>query len=242
MTISGGRLAAAEALLRWRHPSRGTIPPDEFVALAERTGLIRPLTRWVLDHALRQCRAWLDAGFIMPVAVNASMQDVHDPNLPDEIERLLDKWQLPPGCLRIEVTEGTLMADAHRTLEVLGRLRSLGIEIAVDDFGTGYSSLAYLGRLPVNELKIDRSFVGEIQTNAPNAAIVRSTITLGHDLGLRVVAEGVEDEATWRFLQRVGCDSVQGYWISRPLSAAALVEWLLTSGRGAGQEPQRLAA
>jgi EAL domain-containing protein (putative c-di-GMP-specific phosphodiesterase class I) len=134
------------------------------------------------------------------------------------------------------------MADTHRTLEVLGRLRSLGIEIAVDDFGTGYSSLAYLGRLPVNELKIDRSFVGEMQTNAPNAAIVRSTITLGHDLGLRVVAEGVEDEATWRFLQRSGCDSVQGYWVSRPLSATALVEWLLTSGRAEGEEPQLLPA
>ena len=228
--------------MRWHHPTRGTIPPDEFVALAERTGLIRPLTRWVVDHALRQCRAWLDAGFDIPVAVNASMHDVHDVNLPDEIARLLDKWRVPPGYLRVEVTEGTLMADTHRALEVLGRLRSLGIEIAVDDFGTGYSSLAYLGRLPVNELKIDRSFVGELHTHAPNAAIVRSTITLGHDLGLRVVAEGVEDEATWRFLQRSGCDSVQGYWVSRPLSATALVEWLLTSGRAAGEEPQLLAA
>jgi EAL domain-containing protein (putative c-di-GMP-specific phosphodiesterase class I) len=228
--------------LRWHHPTRGTIPPDEFVALAERTGLIRPLTRWVVDHALRQCRAWLDAGFDIPVAVNASMHDVHDVNLPDEIARLLDKWRVPPGYLRVEVTEGTLMADTHRALEVLGRLRSLGIEIAVDDFGTGYSSLAYLGRLPVNELKIDRSFVGELHTNAPNAAIVRSTITLGHDLGLRVVAEGVEDEATWRVLQRFGCDAVQGYWVSRPLAATALVEWLLTSGWTAGKEPHLLAA
>lgn len=225
-----GSKVSAEALLRWHHPTRGTIAPDQFVGLAERTGLIRHMTHWVIDQALRQCRAWLDSGYAIAVAVNASMHDVHDAHLPEEVAAALDKWHVPANYLRIEVTEGTLMADAERTLDVLGRLRSLGVDVAVDDFGTGYSSLTYLSQLPVNELKIDRSFVADMRSGGPNASIVRSTITLGHDLGLRVVAEGVEDEATWRLLRKYGCDAVQGFWLSHPIESTALIDWLETSG------------
>jgi diguanylate cyclase (GGDEF)-like protein len=222
----------AEALVRWNHPVRGPIPPDDFVALAERTGLIRPLTRWVIDRALQQCHVWRELGHAVPIAVNVSMHDLHDVALPDEISAALAKWDIPADHVCVEVTEGTLMTDPRRALEVLGRLRSLGVQIAVDDFGIGYSSLAYLGRLPVSELKIDRSFVSTMCADVSNAAIVRSTINLGHDLGLSVVAEGVEDEETWRMLRRLGCDSVQGYWISRPLSPFAFGEWLQSRSHG----------
>jgi len=223
-----GRVAAVEALLRWRHPLRGNIPPDQFIPLAEHTGLIKPLTYWVLDSALRQCRAWLDGGQELSVAVNASMYDLHDATLPDTIATLLTIRRVPAHCLRLEITEGAIMADPDRALDVLGRLRELGVSIAVDDFGTGYSSLAYLKRLPVNELKIDRSFVRDMVGDRDDQAIVRSTISLGHELGLRVVAEGVENQATWQLLERFGCDLVQGYVVSRPLPAADLALWLQT--------------
>jgi diguanylate cyclase (GGDEF)-like protein len=237
-----GQVLGAEALLRWEHPTRGMIPPDQFVALAERTGLIRPLTRWVLDRALRQCRAWRDQGYTIRVSVNASMHDVHDAYLPEEVAQVLARWQLPADCLRVELTEGTLMTDATRALDVLERLRAMGVTIAVDDFGSGYSSLAYLSRLPVSELKIDRAFVSDIQAGGHNAAIVRSTIGLGHDLGLEVVAEGAENQASMDLLRRFGCDSVQGYWISRPLSAAAFAAWLASARSSIAQADQLRAA
>ncbi|MDQ3811051.1 MAG: bifunctional diguanylate cyclase/phosphodiesterase [Chloroflexota bacterium] len=221
-----GRLAAVETLLRWQHPERGWIPPDQFVPLAEHTGLIRPLTRWVLRGAMDQCRAWLDQGRLIPVSVNVSTHDLQDPSLPDEIAELLDSTGVPSHCLQLEVTEGALMSDAARARDVLGRIRALGVQVAIDDFGTGYSSLAYLSQLPVDELKIDRSFLRGIHDPGNNAAIVRSTISLGHELGLRVVAEGVEDEATWDLLARLDCDLGQGYWIGRPLASPALAQWL----------------
>jgi diguanylate cyclase (GGDEF)-like protein/PAS domain S-box-containing protein len=223
--FSGG-LAGVEALVRWQHPRWGMVPPDKFIELAEQTGLIKPLTRWVLDTALRQCRRWLDDGHHIQVAVNVSTQDLQDQAMPDALAGLLSKWGVPAALLRIEITEGAIMSEPTRAMDVLGRLRQLGVGVSVDDFGTGYSSLAYLKRLPVDELKIDRSFVRNLATDDDDAAIVRSTIGLGHELGLQVIAEGVEDETTWRLLERFGCDLVQGYFISRPVVAAELDGWL----------------
>jgi diguanylate cyclase (GGDEF)-like protein/PAS domain S-box-containing protein len=226
-----GRLAGVEALVRWRHPQRGIIAPDEFIGLAEHIGLIKPLTRWVLDAALQQCRTWLNTGLGIQVAVNVSMHDLHDDTLPDTIARLLVARGVPAEYLRIEITEGAIMSDAGRALSVLTRLRALGVSISVDDFGTGYSSLAYLKRLPVDELKIDRSFIRNIATDEEDAAIVRSTIGLGHELGLTIVAEGVEDQAGWDQLSLFGCDRAQGYFMARPLFAPDLNRWLTDSGQ-----------
>jgi diguanylate cyclase (GGDEF)-like protein len=234
-----GKVAGVEALVRWEHPEHGWIPPDQFVPLAEHTGLIGPLTRWVLERALRQCRAWLDDGRTLPTAVNLSAHDLQDPNLPSVISDLLAFTGVPGVCLMVEVTEGTLMADTTRAIEVLGRVRELGVRVSVDDFGTGYSSLAYLSHLPVDELKIDRSFLRDLPTSASNAAIVRSTIGLGHDLGLRVVAEGIENEATWDLLCQLRCDVGQGYWLGRPLAAREFTQRLLAQ---AAEPSERCAA
>ncbi|MDQ6670338.1 MAG: EAL domain-containing protein [Chloroflexota bacterium] len=231
-----GRLAGVEALVRWRHPQRGMIAPDEFIGLAENIGLIKPLTRWVLNAALRQCRTWLNSGFAIQVAVNVSMHDLHDDTLPDTVARLLVAHGVPAEYLGIEITEGAIMSDTGRALSVLTRLRAVGVSLSVDDFGTGYSSLAYLKRLPVDELKIDRSFVRNIATDEEDAAIVRSTIGLGHELGLGVVAEGVEDQASWDRLRQFGCDLAQGYFIARPLSVSDLDRWLPQSRQGTADQ------
>jgi EAL domain-containing protein (putative c-di-GMP-specific phosphodiesterase class I) len=224
VSLESGRCIGAEALIRWHHPQRGMVPPDQFIPLAEQTGLIQPLSRWVLSTALRQARAWHDAGVDIPIAVNLSMRDLHDPELPDTVAELLAKWDVAPTRLMVEITENGLMADPARALQTVIGLRTMGIRIAIDDFGTGYSSLAYLKRLPVDELKIDRSFVRELAADQDDLAIVRSTISLGHDLGLRIVAEGVEDAATLDLLAELGCDVGQGYHISRPVSPQQLVE------------------
>jgi diguanylate cyclase (GGDEF)-like protein len=221
-----GRITCVEALVRWQHSQHGLLGPDQFVPLAEQTGLIRPLSAWVLEAALRQCHQWRQAGFDLAVAVNLSMRNLHDPEIPEMIRRLLARWGVPPARLVVEITESSLMADAARAMDVLTRLRDMGIGISIDDFGTGYSSLAYLKRLPVDELKIDKSFVLHMGSDENDAAIVRSTIGLAHDLGLTVVAEGVEDEAVWDLLGALGCDLVQGYYISRPQPAAELTAWL----------------
>lgn len=224
------RLDSVEALLRWPHPERGCIPPDEFIPLAEHTGLIKPLTRWVLDAALLECRVWHDRGQHVPVAVNVSTHDLQDASLPDLVSALLAKHGLVPELLRLEITEGAIMADPERALDVLTRVRHLGVGVSVDDFGTGYASLAYLTRLPVDELKIDRSFVQRMSTDEKQRAVVRSTIGLGHELGLVVVAEGVEDERAWDALGKYGCDVVQGYLVSRPMRGDAFARWLAESG------------
>jgi diguanylate cyclase (GGDEF)-like protein len=224
--LRSGRLTGVEALARWPHPERGAIPPDQFIPLAEQTGLIRPLSRWVLDAALGQWRVWHTAGLELPIAVNLSMRDLHDPDLPAAIAALLVARGVAPAWLRVEITESSLMADPERALAVVTRLRALGVRISIDDFGTGYSSLAYLKRLPVDELKIDRSFVRHLTTDENDRAIVRSTIGLAHELGLDVVTEGVEDQATWELLTVLGCDSAQGYFVSHPLSGADLAGWL----------------
>ncbi|TME99220.1 MAG: EAL domain-containing protein [Chloroflexi bacterium] len=229
VSLAAGSVTCAEALVRWQHPRHGLLGPDLFVPIAEQTGLIRPLARWVLDAALRQCSRWRHQGLDLAVAVNLSMRNLHDPEVVDTIRQLLTRWGIPPSRLVVEITESSLMADAERAMDVLGRLRAMGVGISIDDFGTGYSSLAYLKRLPVDELKIDKSFVAHIASDDNDAAIVRSTIGLAHDLGLAVVAEGIEDEVTWDYLAGLGCDVAQGYFISRPLPVAAFGDWLATT-------------
>jgi diguanylate cyclase (GGDEF)-like protein/PAS domain S-box-containing protein len=224
--VRSGRVTGAEALVRWQHPEYGLLGPGEFVPLAETTGLIRPLTSYVLEAALRQCRAWLDAGHELSVAVNLSTRCLLDLALPEQVTGLLEDAEVAPGRLLLEITESSIMTDPARALEILNRLHALGVQLAIDDFGTGYSSMAYLKSLPVQELKVDRSFVQHLRDSQSDAVIVRTTVDLGHNLGLRVVAEGVEDEATLRELAKVGCDSAQGYHLAKPMPAAELDAWL----------------
>jgi diguanylate cyclase (GGDEF)-like protein len=227
--LKGGRVAGAEALVRWLHPRRGLTPPDQFIPLAEQTGLIEPLSRWVVEEALRQCRAWQDAGIDLPVSVNLSMRNLHDPHLPALLSELLAASQIGPEYLQLELTESAIMADPIRARGVLGELRALGLQVAVDDFGTGHASLAYLKQLPLDALKIDKSFVKDLAVNASDRAIVRSTIELGHELGLVVIAEGVENLASWDVLASLGCDFAQGYYLSRPLPTIEFQSWLRRS-------------
>jgi PAS domain S-box-containing protein/diguanylate cyclase (GGDEF)-like protein len=219
-----GRLVGAEALLRWRHPTRGLIPPLEFIGVAEETGLILQLTPWVLKHALEQQRDWTRAGLELRMSVNVSMRNLRDPDFLTVVEALVKTSGVDAGSMTLEVTEGAMMLEATRTLEVLRAIRGLGVDISIDDFGTGYSSLGYLSRLPVTEVKIDRAFVMEISEPGPRA-IVQAVIDLGKAFGLRVVAEGVKDEATWRQLRDLGCDVAQGFHFSEPLTAEDFATW-----------------
>jgi len=209
--LKTSEIVGVEALVRWEHPRLGLVPPVEFIALAEQTGLIRPLTQWVLGTAVAAAQRWAARGLRLPVAVNLSAWDLHDPHLVERIDQLLTDRGLSSELLELEVTESSLMLDAARASETLSELRRMGIRSSVDDFGTGYSSLSQLKGLPVDELKIDRSFVRDMTFDENDRAIVRSTIGLAHSLGLRVVAEGVEDEATARLLAELECDYAQGY-------------------------------
>ena len=205
-----GALLGVEALVRWQHPDHGLVHPADFIPLAERTGLIGPLTHYVLNAALHQCQAWRQAGHELAVAVNVSARRLLDLAFPDEVDALLAHWQLPARLLVVEITESTIMANPQHAMEVLRRLNEMGVQLAIDDFGTGYSSMAYLKSLPVHELKVDRSFVSHMTSNGRDAVIVRSTVDLGRNLGLRVVAEGVEDGQTLQELDDLGCDAIQG--------------------------------
>jgi diguanylate cyclase (GGDEF)-like protein len=231
MSMRTHEVVGMEALVRWQHPTRGLVPPDSFIPLAEQTGLIKPLTAWVLREAVAHATRCLAEGLRVPVAVNLSMRNLQDPNLVDSVADLLDRSPEARGLLEVEVTESAAMTDVHQTLETLGRLKAMGLTIAIDDFGTGYSSLAYLKRLPVDQIKIDRGFVRDSATNAGDAALVRAIINLGHSLGRQIVAEGVEDERTWDLLVRAECDEAQGYHMSRPLPATELIAWLRTSAQ-----------
>ena len=226
-----GHIVRAEALVRWQHPTRGLLTPNDFLLLAEHTGLMRPLTRLVLEASVRQCRAWRDAGLDVAVAVNVSGRDLLDVTLPDEVSDTLRRYGVPADRLELEITENTILTDPQRMRSVLARLSELGVSLAIDDFGAGYSSLGYLKRLPVDVLKIDRSFVMNMSSDENDAVIVRSTIDLGHNLGLRVVAEGVEDETAMQTLGELDCDIAQGYYVSRPVPAADLLEILTASAR-----------
>jgi len=219
-------VTSVEALVRWMHPKRGLVGPDEFIPLAERTGLIKRLTRHVLTEAIRQARAWELAGLRMPVAVNLSMRNIHDPQLPQTIAQLLQRWDARPDLLRLEMTETVLAADPQRALQTMDSLRAMGVHIALDDFGIGYSSLAYLNRLPLDEIKIDRSFVVGMVDDESSATIVRATVELGHGLGYAVVAEGVETTETRQRLTALGCDAIQGFLVARPMPADQTAEWI----------------
>jgi diguanylate cyclase (GGDEF)-like protein len=217
-----GRIVGVEALVRWNHPRHGLLGPEEFVPIAEQTGLIVPLTRWVLGAAIRQVQAWQGQGYELSVAVNLSARSFLDTALAVDIPLLLQRHKIEPKLLELEVTESTIMLDPVRATNTLERLSEIGLRLSIDDFGTGYSSLANLKRLPVDMIKIDKSFVLEMATEHSDAAIVRSTIELAHNLGLQVIAEGVEDRQIWEELARLGCDYAQGYYLSRPLPADKL--------------------
>jgi diguanylate cyclase (GGDEF)-like protein len=236
--LPGGEVVGVEALVRWRHPQDGLLPSDEFLPMAERTGLVVPLTRVVLRLALAQCRAWADAGRRIPVAVNLSARGLLDPDLVPTVRDLLQRFRLDPSCLSLEITESSVMADVPRTLPVLQQLADDGLSLSVDDFGTGYSSLAYLRMLPVNEVKIDKSFVRDMGTDEGDAAIVSTIIGLAQQLDLSVVAEGVEDEGSRDRLVELGCDVAQGYLFSRPLPADRLAAWF--AARDGGRARVRL--
>jgi diguanylate cyclase (GGDEF)-like protein len=229
-----GHVVGAEALVRWQHPERGFIPPNEFIPIAERTGLIKPLSRYVLAEAVKQCAAWNAAGFDLRVSVNVTVPDLLDLDFPDRTVALLDEADVGPEQLELEITETTILADPVHVREVLTRLNELGVRFAIDDFGTGYSSLAYLRRLPVHTIKIDRSFVMGMSEDASDATIVRSTIDLGRNLGLEVVAEGVETQEVWSELRALGCSVAQGYLIGRPVPADELTPLLAERGHRAG--------
>jgi diguanylate cyclase (GGDEF)-like protein len=216
----------AEGLVRWQHPRHGLIPPGAFVHTVEQTGLIGPLTRHVLEHSIAECATWRRAGRELSVAVNLSVRNLLDRDLPREIERLLATYALPADALQLEITESMIMSDPERALATVSRLSELGVRLSVDDFGTGYSSLANLRRMPIDELKIDRSFVSPMLQDESDLIIVRSTINLGHDLGLKIIAEGVEDSATMERLAVLGCDLAQGYHVSRPMPADTFSDWL----------------
>ena len=224
--LTTGRIAGLEALVRWQHPQFGMLEPSVFIPLAERVGLIRPLTLTVLRAAALQQHRLVDAGYDISVSVNVSVRSVLDVNLPEQVAEVLAYQGVSPSSLTLEITEGSVMADPVRTIGILSRLAEKGVSISLDDFGTGFSSLTYLKRLPVNEVKVDRSFVSELLTDLSDAAIVRSTIDLARNLGLRVVAEGVEDRATWVRLAEMGCDEAQGYFVSAPLDADTLERWM----------------
>jgi diguanylate cyclase len=235
------QVLGVEALVRWQHPTHGLVPPDEFIPLAERTALITPLTHYVLDAALHQCRDWRRAGHELSVAVNVSARRLLDLEFPEEVTAALATWEVPARLLVVEITESTIMADPTHALEILGRLNKMGVQLSIDDFGTGYSSMAYLKTLPVHELKVDRSFVAQMTSDSRDAVIVHSTIDLGRNLGLRVVAEGVEDSLTLQHLDLLGCHAVQGYHISRPVPADDLLAWLEQQAAKATPQPPLMA-
>jgi diguanylate cyclase (GGDEF)-like protein len=224
--MATGRVAGAEVLLRWEHPTRGLLGPAAFVPFAEQTGFIRRITRWVLDRAIAQAAQWHRAGTCLPLAVNISADDVIDPRLDARVAGLLTRHQLPPCLLTLELTETGFIEDPTRALNMLNALAALGVNISIDDFGTGYSSLSILARMPANEVKIDRSFVQGLESEAEYAAIVRSAIDMGHSLGLKVVAEGIETEVAAQRLRSFGCDIAQGYLYAKPMPCELLQTWL----------------
>jgi diguanylate cyclase (GGDEF)-like protein len=229
INLRTGQTAGVEALVRWEHPQFGVIRPNRFIPLAEKTGLIMPLTLWVIHAALRQCQVWQQIGLDITTAVNLSAWNLQSDQLPEQLEGLLKSCAVDPSRLQLEITESAIMVDPTRALTNLKRMRGMGLKFAIDDFGTGYSSLAYLKRLPVNEIKIDKSFVLNMPDDEDDIVIVRSTIDLGHNLGLDVVAEGVESQEALRQLAALKCDSAQGFYMSQPLTDTDLTSWLLDS-------------
>jgi EAL domain-containing protein (putative c-di-GMP-specific phosphodiesterase class I) len=230
-SLKTGQITGVEALCRWAHPIYGNIPPDEFIPLAEQSGTIGPLTWWVMSKALTQLGEWDRClPFPIDVAVNVSARNLIEADLVERLSKLITRANVAPERLTVELTESTIMSDPDRAERILAEVANLGARIAIDDFGTGYSSLSRLNRLPVSEIKVDKSFVTEM-TTANTQPIVAATIELAASLGQRVTAEGVEDRNTWDRLREMGCDSVQGYFLARPMPAAVCTEWLLARQR-----------
>lgn len=229
--MQSGQVVGLEALLRWHHVSLGVLSPELFIPIAEQHGIIRDITRWVLEGVIRQCARWRDEGLVVPVAVNLSGLDLEDWKLPDYVGSLLERWQVPPYFIELEITETAAIADHDLSREILGRLSRLGISVAIDDFGIGYSSLQRLKMLPVNTIKIDKSFVIGAERGDQGMVFVDTITSLGHRLGLKVVAEGVECLESWERIAAAGCDMGQGYHISRPLSGEAMTGWLRTGAQ-----------
>jgi len=227
VNVKENKIIGAEALLRWNHPQRGFIKPSEFIPLAEQTGLIKPLTQWVLEQAIQQCVEWKNKN--LSIAVNISVHNLHDSKLLQQIQEMMLKHKLSPECLILEISEGDIMSEPLRARKILDEISKTGINLSIDDFGTGYSSLSYLKKLPVNEIKVDRSFVTEMTEDNDDDIIVLATIALAHNLGLEIVAEGVHDKQTWERLKSLNCDIAQGHYISEPLTANAFSAWLMNN-------------
>jgi len=232
ISLKTSQTIGVEGLVRWRHPKLGIIPPEQFVSITEDTGLIKPLTLWVANEAIRQAHAWYQAGWKFPVAVNISTRNLLDPQLPEHLAGLLSTWGVPAQLFEMEVTESAIMKNPLLAMETARRLSGMGMRITIDDFGTGYSSLTYLKKLPVDSIKIDKTFVKDMVTNEDDREIVRSTIELAHNLKLSVTAEGVETQETWEQLAALNCNAAQGFYMSAPLPSPELALWLQESAWG----------
>jgi len=230
--FSTRRISGVEALVRWQHPVRGLLSPDKFIPFAEDSGLIRPLTEVILHQAADQAENWLNDGMPFQIAVNVSALNIQDEKFADQVTRILKQYNLPAGLIELELTESAVMSEPGKAINCIKQLHDIGVQVSIDDFGTGYTSMSQLKELLVTKIKIDRSFVTDMIMNHNDAVIVRTTVDLGHSLGFKVVAEGVEDQATWDRLEGLGCDSAQGFHMGRPLSPQAFAEWLRNSEWG----------
>jgi diguanylate cyclase (GGDEF)-like protein len=226
INLRTGEVLGAEALVRWEHPTRGMVPPMRFIPFAEQTGFVRVLTMWMIEQVAQMSVSLSAQGLHMKLAVNLSTRDLMDQEFANKLEQVLARHAIDPGMLVLEITESAIMDDPQRALQTLNRLHAMGLKLSIDDFGTGYSSLAYLKRLPVDELKIDKSFVMNMESDLQDAKIVRSTVDLAHNLGLTVVAEGVESAMSWKLLESLACDEVQGYFIAKPMPGAQFAGWV----------------
>jgi len=230
--LNVGRVSGVEALVRWQHPTNGLLPPEQFVPLAELTGLIKPLTDWVLNTALHQYEEWYQAGVRLPMSVKVTAASIQDPDFPDQMAKRLKEYNVPASKFEIEIKDTATISEPVLAMECLRRLNAMGFQIAIGDFGTGNSSMAYLTELLVANIKIDKTLVKEMTVNHSRTMVVRTTVKLGHSLGLKVVAKGVENQDSWDTLRGFGCDSAQGYYMSRPLPPVELMDWLHTSQWG----------
>ncbi|MBA3008436.1 MAG: EAL domain-containing protein [Proteobacteria bacterium] len=229
ISIRDKTLIGVEALVRWQHTDRGVINPDDFIPLAEQAGLCKQFTKLVIDKALEQCGKWQQEGYHIPVAVNLSLKNLHDLDFPSDVATLLTKWQIKPAMLLLEITESSIVVDQDRVAKVVTELKEMGLQLSIDDFGTGYSSISYLRKFPAREIKIDKSFIIGMLQNEDNTVIVKSTIEMVHNIGRKVVAEGVEDEETLKLLEELDCDILQGFHLCHPLPSNELQDWLETT-------------
>ncbi len=229
ISLENNEVYGAESLVRWNHPKHGFISPDEFIPMAERTRMIKPLTLWVLKSAFQQCAKWRQQGYDFIISVNLSTKDLHDPELPDVISGIAVSTNVNPEWIILEITESSIISQPELTLEILHRLHKMGYKLSIDDYGTGYSSLSYLKKMPLTELKIDRSFVQDMVNSDNDDVIVRATINLAHNLGLQVTAEGIETSEVMEKLKSYQCDIIQGFYISKPLPVSKFDEWIKTT-------------